>query len=289
MHCALKASEVEFKLDIQDIYDRKDYLGGKSIEQIIHQMKDSEGNRVFKHVARTFTKYFNNNKYSVMCSFSMVGKARIAVAELKTTLHDMSEPGEKIFKHFINAQKGLLDSESAKRTREEEEFDDEDAKTYFDQEPKDFEKEKEELPMDILYVFGDGDNLSDNSDVITVESGRTRIPSGILRNSPNKKSSNESVASQFSEITTASNRSGISWADGIDVIKTKILQHMEQDFYIDEERFTEWFNKNETAYEVLVQAHSSTKTRVNAIVNHLRRYERKQAGAAAAGSSGKKT
>ncbi|GFH61245.1 predicted protein [Chaetoceros tenuissimus] len=125
----------------------------------------------------------------------MVTQARKAVAELKTNLHDLCEPGENIFQHFTNVQKGLLDLETAKRNREEEEFDDEDAKTYFDQEPKNFEKEKEELPMDILYVFGEGDNISEDSDGITIESGQTCIPS-ILRNSPNKRS-DESVYSQM--------------------------------------------------------------------------------------------
>lgn len=289
MHCALKATEVEFKLDIKDIHETKDYLGGQSIEQILHRMKDADGNRIFKHIARTFSKNFNDEKYSVVCSFNMVTQARKAVDELKTNLHDMCEPGEQIFQHFTNAQRGLLDSESAKRNREEEEFDDEDAKTYFDQEPKDFQKEKEELPMDILYVFGEGDNMSEDSDVITIESGKTRIPS-ILRNSPNKRS-DESVYSQMSEITTGSARSGVSgvsWADGPDVLKTKIKQRLGAEHFIESERFENWYQQNETAFEVLTTSHNSTKTRANAISNHLRRWERK-AGAAAAGASGQNT
>lgn len=286
MHCALKATEVEFKLDIKDIHDKKDYLGGKSIEQILHQQKDSEGNRIFKHTARTFSKYFNDEKYSIVCSFNMVTQARKAVAEMKTNLHDLCEPGENIFQHFTNAQKGLLDSETAKRNREEEEFDDEDAKTYFDQEPKDFEKEKEELPMEILYVFGEGDNISEDSDVITIESGKTRIPS-ILRNSPNKRS-DESVYSQMSEITTGSARSGVSWADGTDVLKTKISQRLGADHFIENERFENWYKQNEAAFEVLITSHNTTKTRTHAIANNLRRWERKS-GAAAAEASGQNT
>lgn len=286
MHCALKATEVEFKLDIKDIHDKKDYLGGKSIEQILHQLKDSEGNRIFKHTARTFSKYFNDEKYSIVCSFNMVTQARKAVAELKTNLHDMCEPGENIFKHFTNAQKGLLDSETAKRNREEEEFDDEDAKTYFDQEPKDFEKEKEELPLEILYVFGEGDNISEDSDGITIESGKTRIPS-ILRKSPNKRT-DESVYSQMSEITTGSAKSGVSWADGPDVLKTKISQRLASEYFIENERFENWYNQNEMAFEILIQSHNATKTRAHAIANNLRRWERKP-GAAAAGASGQNT
>jgi hypothetical protein len=92
----------------------------------------------------------------------------------------------------------------------------------------------------------------------------------------------------MSEITTGSARSGVSWADGPDVLKTKISQRLGADYFIENERFENWYKQNEAAFEILITSHNTTKTRTHAIANNLRRWERKS-GAAAAGASGQNT
>ena len=37
MHCTTKAAKILIPIDVQDIHDHKEYLGGKSIEQLIHE------------------------------------------------------------------------------------------------------------------------------------------------------------------------------------------------------------------------------------------------------------
>ena len=125
-------AEVSIPIDIQDIYERKSYLGDKSIEQIIHELKyKQDGERIFNHIGHRWTLAYNSTSYIVTTSQTRLEVAQRAVDDLRTSLHNISSPPERIFDHFLDAQKGVQDTDMIKRKRNEATHDDDDAKTYY--------------------------------------------------------------------------------------------------------------------------------------------------------------
>ena len=58
-HCTTKAAEFSIPIDIQDIHELKEYLGGKSIEQVIHELTNDKGERIFNHIGHRWTMEYN--------------------------------------------------------------------------------------------------------------------------------------------------------------------------------------------------------------------------------------
>ena len=78
-HCTTKAAEISIPIDLQDIYNKKSYLGGKSIEQIIHETKDKQGEHIFNHLGHGWTTAYNSTSYIVTACKTKIDEAQLAL------------------------------------------------------------------------------------------------------------------------------------------------------------------------------------------------------------------
>ena len=209
-HCITKAAEITIPIDVQDIYEHKDYLGSKSIEQLIHEIKDDEGERIFNHIGHRWTTEYNSKKYIVTASESKLEIAQKAADELKTILHQISNPPERIFSHFVDAQKGLMDSEEIKQKRNESTKDDDDSQTYYERDEDCGKEERKNLPQYVMHiVLGDKENDDTSSMGFSMATKSIRnTQKGILRQSNTGNSGDdESIESTNTAFT---NKSGVT-------------------------------------------------------------------------------
>lgn len=97
-----KATEVALDVPVTDIHDKKDYLGGKSLIEIIHGRCSKTNNNVslFKNVIRKWTPTPGDVKYQVTVYSAFADEATQAILSLKSDLHDIY--GNKVLQHFPN-------------------------------------------------------------------------------------------------------------------------------------------------------------------------------------------
>ena len=266
-HCTTKAAEITIPIDIQDIHECKEYLGGKSIEQLIHEITDDKGDRVFNHIGFRWTTDYNSTKYIVSASESKLAAAQLAVDELKTKLHQLCNPPEKIFQHFADPQKGLTDNDETKRKRNEISNEDDDAQTYYDREDDCGDEERKNLPDYVMHIVLEDKENDDASSMgfstATKSVGSTRR--GILKRiNAGNSDDDDSVESTNTAFT---NKSGVSARSvTFDVIKpgdTIVSALVKKGIAI--ERFEAWKDANKMEYEFILKLHSTTQNRAKGI------------------------
>ena len=273
-HCTTKAAEVTLPIDVLDIHEQKDYLGGKSIEQLIHEIKDEKGDRVFNHIGHRWNTEYNSNKYVVTASESKLIEAQKAVDELKNTLHNLSNPPERIFSHFVDAQKGRIDVDEQKRKRNESAHDDDDAQTYYDREDDCGNEERRNLPPYAMHIVLDDKENDDASSMgfstATKSVGSTK--KGILKRSNVGMSDDDD--SMESTNTAFTNKSGVSARSvTFDVLKTyDIIGESLIKKGIAIERYKAWKDANSKEFEFILRLHSTTPNRVRGIKKILSKW-----------------
>lgn len=267
-HCMTKASEITIPIDIQDIHETKEYLGGKSIEQIIHNIKDDKGDVIFNHIGYRWNTEYNSKSYMVTASESKMEDAQKAVDNLKSTLHKLSQPPEKIFHHFSDAQKGLEDPDAVKRKRTEATQDDEDAQTYYAQEDDCGLEERKNLPPYVMHIFLDNKENDDASSMgfsmatrSTLHGGKRGILKRHNQGNSDDDDSMESTTTAFTNKTGATARSvKFNLPQTCDIIEGALLAKG-----ITRERFRAWKEENIREFELILKLHSTTVHRVKGI------------------------
>ena len=263
-HCMTKAAEITIPVDIQDIHECKSYLGGKSVEQIIHEIKNDEGERIFNHVGHRWSTEYNSNKYIVTASEAKMAEAQKAAAELKMILHKHSNPAEKIFLHFQDPQRGTMETEDLKRKQSETTHDDEDVQTYYEQDDECGEEERKKLPEYVMHLVMEDKENDDASSMgfSTASKSVGSIRRGILRRS--NVGNSEDDDSLDSANTAFTNKTGVSNRSVSFIVQQKyenIVEALEQKG-VHKERFNAWRIDNKNEYETILKLHSTTKNRV---------------------------
>ena len=273
-HCITKAAEISIPIDIQDIHDKKDYLGGKSIEQLIHESVDGNGDRIFNHIGYRWNTEYNSKSYIITASETKMEVAQQAVNEMKNQLHSLSNPPEKIFAHFLDAQKGLLDSDTIKRKRSEANQDDEDAQTYYAGDDDCGQEERKNLPQYVMHIVLDDKENDDASSMgfsnatKSVASNRKGILKHINQGNSDDDDSLESTTTAFT------NKSGFS-ARSVTFDVPKICDTIEEALLkkgVAIERFRAWKDANFIEFELILKLHSSTAHRVKGIRKVLNKW-----------------
>ena len=274
-HCMTKAAEITIPVDIQDIHECKGYLGGKSVEQLIHEIKNNEGERIFNHVGHRWSTDYNSNKYVITASESKMVEAQKAAVELKMTLHKFSNPPEKIFSHFQDPQKGIMETDELKRKYSENTHDDEDVQTYYEREDECGEEERKKLPEYVMHIVLE-DKENDDASSMGFSAAAKSVGStrkGILKrsNAGNSDDDNslDSANTAFTNKTGSSNRS-VSF-NHVQQKYDNIVAALEQKG-VHKERFTAWKNDNKNEYDMILKLHTTTKNRVIGIRKMLSKW-----------------
>ena len=95
-----KSGEVSFDLRITDITEAKEYLEGKTIEQVIHEIesKNKKNIPLFKHISRKWSKQPEQEKYEVTVAPSLVDEAAVWLKGMRNVL--IHRFGQGVRKHF---------------------------------------------------------------------------------------------------------------------------------------------------------------------------------------------
>ena len=273
-HCTTKAAEISIPIDVQDIHQRKEYLGGRSIEQLVHEIKDDNGDRIFNHIGIRWNTIYNSKLYIVTASESKLEKAQNAVETMKNYLHNISNPPERIFTHFIDAQKGLIDSDTIKRKRNEANQDDDDAQTFYAGDDDCGQEERKHLPPYAMHIVLD-DKENDDASSMGFSTATKSILSnrkGILKRSNQGNSdeddSLESVNTAFTNKTGATARSVTFDATA----STNTIEEALIKKGVTIERFRAWKDSNNLEYGFILKLHSTTAHRVKGIRKILHKW-----------------
>jgi len=100
----MKAGEVTLDLKLKDIFEEKEYLDGKSLEQVIHsvQSKGKKGMPLFKHISNKWTREPKTQQYEIIISPCMLDEATKYMKGIKNNLVKIH--GNEVLKHFINTE-----------------------------------------------------------------------------------------------------------------------------------------------------------------------------------------
>ena len=267
-HCTTKAAELTIPIDVQDIHERKSYLGNKSVEQLIHESTDGNGDRIFNHIGFRWTTEYNSKVYIVTTCESKLEVAQQAVEEMKNRLHSISNPPEKIFAHFLDAQKGLTDLDTIKRKRNEATRDDEDAQTYYARDDECGQEERKNLPQYVMHIVLD-DKENDDASSMGFSTATKSVFSnrrGILRKVNNQGNSDEddSLDSLNTAFTNKSGATSRSVTFDLPSTVNKIEKELVKKG-VAIERFRVWKNVNEAEFNFILKLHSTTVHRVKGI------------------------
>ena len=96
----MKAGDITFDLQLKDIHQPKDYLEGKTLEQVIHGItsKDRKGFPIFKHITRKWDKDTTKNELEIVVASCMIQEATIFMKGMRNNL--VKKYGNKIIDHF---------------------------------------------------------------------------------------------------------------------------------------------------------------------------------------------
>ena len=95
-----KANEVNYELKAWNLKEPQEYLGGKSLEYIIHSKTSSErkGVPLFKHIARKWTENPWEERYEVVIQPNVYQEATKYMQKIQNNL--ITEYGQKVMDHF---------------------------------------------------------------------------------------------------------------------------------------------------------------------------------------------
>ena len=206
-HTHSKANEVKIDIDIEDIHEKKTYLGGKSLEEAIYNIKSKEEKykhlTVFKSIVRRWTRDPTLIKYQVSAFSVMADEAKEICESLKSMLH--TQYGNEVLKHFPGQSLNTAGYYEKKYITREEPLSKEVEKYLLD----DHDESEGILEPGFLSVIQAeeygllGDNstihLSKNKEGKTAKVS-TPTPPGVLKN--NNKGSDDSKTSEDSDDET---------------------------------------------------------------------------------------
>ena len=118
-----KAGEEKFPVSLRDIYEPKEYLQGKSVEQVIHEM-ESSNLRIFRHIGIRWNVNLKANDYDLIAHSSMVGEATKMVDQLKHYMFEYASGDQQVWNHFLDGAKNLSDSAAAAKQQDDDNDDD---------------------------------------------------------------------------------------------------------------------------------------------------------------------
>ena len=95
-----KAGEVKIRLDMKDITDEKEYLQGKSIEQILHEISTKEDKEIplIKHLTTKWSIKYKRMEYEIAVAGALLDEATEVMRGLKNTL--TKQYGYQVINHF---------------------------------------------------------------------------------------------------------------------------------------------------------------------------------------------
>ena len=198
-----KANEVTLELPLKDIHEQKEYMNGRSLEQVLlGTMADSNAKlSLFKHITHKYNRNPLYAKYQVTVYKSLETEAIRRLEEMKDVLH--SQFGNDILQHFDNQHKGLLESHSNRREHQAEEFDQETEDWLL----SDCMTEKEGCLEPGFKDFIEFDPTATTSDSTIHHGDTTRASSDA--------SNNSTIGTTSTMNSNISNVTAISWVDGI--------------------------------------------------------------------------
>ena len=95
-----KAGEIILDLEMWDIMERKDYLHGNSLEQVIHGLTSTsrEGIPIVKHISRKWTRNPDKIDYEIVIAPTMIHEEQIMLKTVRAAL--LERYGKQMHKHF---------------------------------------------------------------------------------------------------------------------------------------------------------------------------------------------
>ena len=122
-HIFSMAHEVSFDINVTDIHENKDYLGGKSLEWVLYNIKSKSKPEltVFKNLIIRWDIDPSKVCHQMIAYEIMAEEAEAAVKSLKSFLHDEFDQNNKILDHFPG--QSLLTSSYYQRTQKWEALD----------------------------------------------------------------------------------------------------------------------------------------------------------------------
>lgn len=100
-----KAGKIKLDLKMWDIREKKDYLHGNSLEQVIHGFTSNsrKGIPIVKHIARKWTRNPDKIDYEIVIAPTMFHEAQNMLRTVRATL--LTKFWKNMNKHFLPAHK----------------------------------------------------------------------------------------------------------------------------------------------------------------------------------------
>ena len=269
--CLSKAGEEKFAVSLQDIHDHKEYLGGKSLEQVIHEM-ESSNLRIFRHIGIRWNVNLQATDYDLIAHSSMIGEAANMVEKLKHYMFEYAKGDARIWTHFIDGSNNLSDSKTAAKLQKNDDNDD-DVNAFYesDEDSDDDAIECNLLSPDFIQIL-----QMQQGQALPFDDSSTMHGTKTTAQSNRSKGSDDSMQSVKSILTTDSNRtnttgiSGITWDEGVqdhhkktdsqsldDILKTKIKNWV---------AFAQWRDTEKVIYNAVCASRSTTTTKAASVL-----------------------
>lgn len=265
-----KAGEEKFPVSITDIYEEKEYLQGKSLEQVIHEM-EATGLRIFRHIGIRWNNNLKANDYDLIAHSSMVREAAQMVEQLKHYMFEYSNGDPRIWNHFLDGARNLSDSAAAAKMQLMDDPDEEVNAFYdSDEDSMDDALESQLLSPGFIQILqaqqGQEVPYDDSSTMYDTKTTNTKGSTG----------SDESTHTVKSILTTDSNRttntgiSGITWDEGVQDNKKKSSEetidgHLRPKIK-DWKAFTKWRDEERKVYEGVCASRSTNITKATSVL-----------------------
>ena len=110
-----KAGDVTFDIQLNDIYEPKEYLENLSMEQVIHGIPSvsKKGLPLFKHISRKWTKNYNESQIEVVVSSTLTQEATKYMRGLRNNL--VRKYGNKVLSHLCDDAKLQYENKGIKK------------------------------------------------------------------------------------------------------------------------------------------------------------------------------
>ena len=264
-----KAGEEKFPVSIRDIHEPKEYLKGKSMEQVIHEMESSHL-RIFRHIGIRWNTNLKATDYDLIAHSSMVGEAAKMVDQLKHYMFEYANGDQQVWTHFLDGAKNLLDSASAAKHQSDDNDDDVNAFYESDEDSIDDATENQLLSPGFIQILqaqqGQSIPFDESSTMFETQTNSSKKSTG----------SDESMYTVKSILTTDSNRtsntgiSGITWDEGVQDIQKKssdaTLEEHLQSKIKDWKNFERWRDKEKNLYEGVCASRSTAITKAASVL-----------------------
>ena len=114
-----KAGEIKLDLEMWDIHEKRDYMFGNSLEQVMHGLTSTARKDIpiIKHIARKWSRSPDKVDYEIVIAPTMLHEAQNMLRTVRAAL--LEKFGNKMHKHFMPPHKKWNNFYSSGKTREE--------------------------------------------------------------------------------------------------------------------------------------------------------------------------